>query len=199
MTTRSVLNRDGAAWLRWLPTLFAFPIGGFLAHAVAGPVDHLSAALVGGALTGLVLGTAQALALRGQVPGVRWVGASTVGLAAGLALATAAIDYRSGPIDLAVQGAISGAVLGATQALVLRGRLPGPWRWAPLTAAAWALGWTVTRAIGVDVGLQWTVFGSSGALLVTALTGLLPVALARHATAASAPSGVAVVGREATR
>jgi hypothetical protein len=92
-----------------------------------------------------------------------------------------------------VQGAVSGAALGAAQALVLRGRLPGAWRWVPLTAVAWALGWTVTRAIGVDVASQWTVFGAGGALLATALTGLLPVALARRPAApAAAPAPVAL-------
>jgi hypothetical protein len=45
----------------------------------------------------------------------------------------------------------------------------------------WALGWTVTTAIGVDVESQYTVFGSSGALVVTLLTTALPITLAVRA------------------
>ena len=41
------------------------------------------------------------------------------------------------------------------------------------------VGWAITTAIGVDVESQYTVFGSSGAFVVTAATAALPVA-ARH-------------------
>lgn len=37
----------------------------------------------------------------------------------------------------------------------------------------WALGWTVTSSIGVDVERQYVVFGSAGAITVMALSGLL--------------------------
>jgi hypothetical protein len=196
---RAVRRREATAWLRWLPTFVAFPVGATLAHAVAGPAAGLPAALLGGGPAGLAPGAAQALALRPRVPAAPWLGASAAGLAGGLALATAAVAYHTGPVDLAVQGAVSGAALGAAQALVLRGRLPGPWRWAPLTAAAWALGWTVTRAIGVDVAPQWTVFGSGGALVATALTALLPVAFARRsvATASARRDGTPKASRPA--
>src|SRR4051812_8309156 len=178
MFDRSTRGRGaGRAWLRWLPTFLTFPIGGSLAFAVVGPVDDTPAALLGGGLTGLVLGIGQALALRPHVPTAAWVGASVVGLAVGLAIATAAVAYGTGPTELALQGAICGLVLGGAQSVVLRGRLTDPWRWMLLAAVAWALGWTVTRAVGVDVAAHWTVFGSSGALVATALTGLLPVVL----------------------
>jgi hypothetical protein len=54
-------------WLRWLPTVFAFPFGGLLARTLVGPADQLPATLLGGALFGVVLGAAQALALRSRV------------------------------------------------------------------------------------------------------------------------------------
>jgi hypothetical protein len=53
--------------------------------------------------------------------------------------------------------------------------------WVPTLSALWALGWAVTTAIGVDVESQYTVFGSSGALVVTAATAVLPVFLATRA------------------
>ena len=169
------------AWLRWLPTILAFPLGGYLAHALVGTADQLTATLVGGALLGAVLGTAQALALRSRVAPLPWIGATAVGLAVGVTLGSAAVDYGTGAADLALQGAISGAALGAAQLLGLRGRLPGAWQWLPLTAVAWTLGWSVTRAAGIDVERHYYNFGLSGALVATVLTGLLAVTIVRHA------------------
>ena len=37
----------------------------------------------------------------------------------------------------------------------------------------WALGWAVTTLVGVAVDDQFTVFGASGAVTVTALLGVL--------------------------
>jgi hypothetical protein len=79
-----------------------------------------------------------------------------------------------------VQGAICGLAIGLAQAFVLRGRVA--YLWAPALSALWALGWAITTSIGVDVDTQWAVFGSSGALVVTAATAVLPVLLATRAT-----------------
>lgn len=164
-------------WLRWLPTIFAFPVGGEVAHLLAGPADHLTATLLGGAIFGAVLGATQAFALRTRVAPVPWIAASAAGMAAGVAMGAAAVDYGTGPADLALQGAITGAVLGAGQWFLLRGMLPAAWRWVPVTAAAWALGWTVTRAAGIDIEAHYYAFGLSGAALATILTGLLAVTI----------------------
>ncbi len=42
--------------LRWMVSFLGFPLGGFLAFTLIGPVDSLGAALGGGLLTGAVLG-----------------------------------------------------------------------------------------------------------------------------------------------
>jgi len=49
----------------------------------------------------------------------------------------------------------------------------------------WALGWVVTTSIGIAVDQQFIVFGASGALVVTALTAVLPLILTRNAAGAS--------------
>ncbi|MHC1559518.1 hypothetical protein ACR9E3_11200 [Actinomycetospora sp. C-140] len=176
--------------LCWLPTFLGFPLGG-LAAEIAGPVDGPVPALLGGLLTGLVLGAVQALGLWAgsggrPVPVVAWLAATGVGLAAGLALGAAAVGYGTGLGALAVQGAVSGAVVGLAQALVLRPRLGAlAAAWPAFLAAVWALGWAVTTLIGVDVERGYTVFGSSGAVVVTVLTLVLPVALARRAAVTS--------------
>ena len=166
--------------LRWLPTFLGFPIGGFVAALVAGPIDTIAAALLGGAICGGVLGAAQSWAMRSSGPPPReWVAATAAGLALGLAFGSALVGYGTSLGDLVVQGAICGLAIGAAQALVLRGRVA--WLWAPALSALWALGWAVSTSIGIDVESQYTVFGASGALVVTAATAALPVRLAARA------------------
>jgi hypothetical protein len=63
---------------------------------------------------------------------------------------------------------------------VLRTRLGAvAFLWAPALVGVWALGWTITSAIGVDVERQYAAFGSSGAVAVTLVIMVLPFALAR--------------------
>ncbi|GAA4769401.1 hypothetical protein [Actinomycetospora chibensis] len=179
--------------LAWLATFLGFPLGGLVAE-LAGPVQGPVPALLGGLLTGAVLGAVQALGLRvgfgaPRVPVVTWTLATGVGLAAGLAVGADAVSYRVGLADLAIQGAVCGAAVGLAQALVLVRRLGAvAAAWPLLLGAAWALGWTVTTVIGVDVEAGYTVFGSSGALTVTALTLVLPAMLARRGDGMSSRS-----------
>ena len=56
-------------------------------------------------------------------------------------------------------------------ALPSRSRLR--WVWAAVMPALWSLGWTITTLVGVDVETQYTVFGSTGAITVSALAGLV--------------------------
>ena len=169
--------------LRWLPTFVGYPLGGLAAKLIVGPVDALGPAIAGGAITGLVLGSVQWIGLRrsGIVPEA-WIAATAVGLAAGLGLGAAAVGYRT---DLGVarhdgcavrrragrragDRAASAAAVGL--ALV----------WPVFLAGLWALGWTITSSAGIDVESQYTVFGSSGAIVVTAATSVLPIALQRR-------------------
>jgi len=191
MQLRSHRTERPRSWqrsgLRWLVTFAGFPLGGLLAELVVGPVDSVAPAVAGGALTGLVLGAVQAWALAPErfVPEA-WVGATAVGFAVGLGVGAAAVDYGTSAGDLAIQGAICGLAVGAAQALVLRNRIGlVALAWPPALAAIWALGWTITTAIGVDVEQQYTVFGSSGAITVTVLTAALPIGLTLRAQRAT--------------
>jgi hypothetical protein len=179
MTTATATTTWTRSALRWLPTFFGFPLGGFIAELVSGPVDGLLAALVGGAISGAVLGAAQSWGFGpAGPPARRWIIATTVGFAVGLGLGAAVVGYGTDFGDLVVQGAICGLVVGSAQAAVLRPQLGVlAFAWAPFVSALWALGWAVTTAAGIDVESQYTVFGSSGALVVTAATAVLPVLL----------------------
>ena len=171
--------------LRWLATFIGFPLGGFIAEVVVGPVDGPVPAIVGGAITGGCLGVVQWYAIRRSGPRmIHWVSASAVGMAGGLAAGAGLVGYGTATSDLVTQGAVCGAVLGIAQSLPLAGRLGRlAAGWPVVLTGLWAVGWATTAGIGVDVDAQYTVFGSSGALVVAAGTSLLPIALARARTA----------------
>ncbi len=164
---------------RWVVSFVGFPLGGLTAMLLSGPVDSMAAAILGGLLTGTVLGAAQALALRfDQRDLLNWVLATAAGLATGLTVGASVVDFRTGFGDLVLQGAISGFAVGAAQS-VLVARRTGPlaFLWPAYLAAAWSIGWAVTTSVGVQVEDQFTVFGAAGAVTVSLLTAVLPVLL----------------------
>jgi hypothetical protein len=167
--------------LRWMPTFLGFPAGG-LAAEIVGRVDSAGPAIAGGAISGAILGFAQWLGMRRTGPSpITWIIATAIGFSVGLGLGAGAVDYRTNIGALASQGAICGVVIGAAQAAVLY-RLLGRivLAWPAALAGLWALGWTITSLAGIDVEAQYTVFGSSGALVVTAVTSILAIELARR-------------------
>ena len=83
------------------------------------------------------------------------------------------VGYGTSLGELALMGAITGIPLGAAQAFALRDRVAKAWVWAAAMPLLWALGWTVTTAIGIDVESQFVVFGAGGAVTFMALSGLL--------------------------
>jgi hypothetical protein len=72
---------------------------------------------------------------------------------------------------LLVTGLVTGIAVGVSQWALLRGRVRTANLWLPV-AVAWPVGWTVTWAVGVDVERGYAVFGSTGALVFAAITGL---------------------------
>ena len=160
-------------WLLWSAAFLAFPFAGLAGAGVAGRVDDAGAALIGGTVTGLVIGAAQALASRRRLDPLRWVPATAVGMGVGLMLGAWAVDYGTSLADLAVMGALTGLVLGPAQALALPARAVHRWAWAVALPALWALGWVVTTLAGIHVEEQFTIVGVSGALTFSAVSGLL--------------------------
>ena len=161
----SSANRSFRPWWRWMLTALAFPPAGLIAHRIAGPVDDVPAAVIGGAIAGVGIGAAQWALLRHRSISISWIPASATGLAAGLVVGSAVVDYRTDITSLAVMGFFSGLGMGLAQAVTLRHparALP----WAGATAALWALGWVITTAGGIDVDEQWVNFGLYGCLTV---------------------------------
>jgi hypothetical protein len=112
----------------------------------------LSVAVGGGLVEGVALGGLQAAGMGRLVPalnrqqwvlittavaGVAWAGASAAAGGSGQddGAAPALLLILGGAIGL---GAVMGALLGAGQAMVLRGQVRHPWRWVGATMAGWA-------------------------------------------------------------
>lgn len=162
------------AWLLWTTSFLALPLGGFAGTIMAGRIDSPVSAVTGGAIAGLIIGVGQALASSRRLRPLTWIPATVLGMSAGLALGAAAVGYRTSLPDLAVMGILNGFVLGLAQALALpRGLGLRRWIWAAAMPALWGLGWTVTTLAKIAVDQQFIVFGASGAVIVTAITGLL--------------------------
>lgn len=158
--------------------LVSFPIGGLLADLVVDGVDSVGAALVGGLIAGLVIGAAEWWALRRRISWL-WIAATSLGMAAGLAVGAALVDYEVGRADLLLMGAVMGVGVGVLQALVLaRHRVSGAVWWAVANPPAWALGWVVSSyVISANIDERFTNFGASGAIVFGLLTWLLLAAL----------------------
>jgi hypothetical protein len=171
-----VASASATRRLRWawpVAILVGFPIGGYAANIIVGKIDSVGAALIGGLITGAIVGAAQWLALRQLVPRI-WIAATSIGLAVGLAAGAALVDYGISRGDLALMGAMTGLVVGGLQALLLARRGSGALWWLVVNPPAWALAWFVTTfVITRNVKEHFAVFGASGALVFALLTWLV--------------------------
>jgi hypothetical protein len=165
-------RRSFRPWWRWLLVALAFPVAGLVGHLVAGRVDSVPAAVIGGLVTGAGLGAAQWALLRHRGISARWIPATAAGLAAGLAVGAALVSYRTDITSLMVMGAVSGLGVGLAQGAML-GNTRRMLRWAIATAALWAIGWATTTAGGIRVDEQFVVFGAYGAIASTFLQSII--------------------------
>ena len=156
--------------------LLGIPLAGYLGWGVAGHVDGVMPALIGGALTGAGIGFAQWLLLRrvlGIGPG--WIVATSVGLALGLAVGALVVGYETTTTQLAIMGAIQGAFVGIAQGMLLRKKFSLWHVWMVAMPVFFSIAWVVTDGV-IDSGQQFTVFGASGAVVFAILSGLLLLA-----------------------
>ena len=166
--------------------LLGIPAGGYLGWGVAGHVDSVMPALIGGALTGAGIGFAQWLMLRRSLGvGIDWIVATSAGLAVGLAIGAAVVGYETATSQLLIMGAIQGAFVGLAQGMVLRHKFSLWQAWMVAMPLFFSISWGVTDVV-IDSGQQFTVFGASGAVVFAILSGLLLVAGIRREKSASA-------------
>ena len=182
-------------WLLWTAGFLAFPIAGVLAEALTGRINDFGSAVIGGMVAGAVIGTGQWLVARRLLDPRTWVPATALAMGIGLAVGAWAVGYGTSLGELALMGFITGIPLGAAQAYLLRDRVANAWVWAAAMPLLWALGWTVSTFIGVNVDNQFAVFGASGAITFMALSGIL---LDRLRAATPAPSTLDPAQHKAT-
>jgi hypothetical protein len=174
MTTPAAPRRSRLRrWLVWTAGFLAFPLAGLAGTGVAGRVDDPVAAVLGGAVAGLVIGVGQTLAGLGRLDIRRWVPATALGMGLGLLLGAVTVGYGTSLGDLVLMGALTGLVLGPAQALAFPRGARLRWAWAAAVPVLWAAGWTATTLGGIAVEEQFTVFGAYGAVTFSALSGLL--------------------------
>jgi hypothetical protein len=159
-------------WWKWLLTALAFPPAGLIAHVVAQDVDSVTPAVLNGLIAGAGIGAAQWALLRHRDVSLTWIPATAVGLGAGLGVGAALVSYRTDITSLALMGAISGLGVGIAQGATL-GNAKRALGWSAVTAALFALGWTVTTAGGIDVSQQWAVFGLYGCTTLAFLQSMI--------------------------
>jgi hypothetical protein len=170
-------------FLWWMLAFLGFPLGGEFALVLVGSVEGILSSALAGALAGAVIGAAQWLVLRRYLRvGPEWVLATALGVAIGDVLGALLTDVGTGIGALLITGLATGVAVGLLQWGLLRGRLLLASLWAPVVAIAWLLGWTVTWSVGVDVERGYAVFGSTGALVFAALTGLAMLLMLRGRT-----------------
>jgi hypothetical protein len=165
-------HRSFRPWWPWMLIALAFPAAGEIGHLVAGRVDSVSAAVMGGVVTGAGLGAAQWALLRRRGVSAGWIPATAAGLGVGLAAGAALVSYRTDISSLALMGAICGLAVGIAQGAML-GSIKRMLGWSAATAALWAVGWTVTTAGGIRVEEQFVVFGAYGAITSTFLQSII--------------------------
>ncbi len=194
---------DWKRYGRWVGTFIGFPLAGVTARLVAGNIDSATAAAMGGLAGGAVLGAVQ-VGIAGIPAGerARWIGGTAAGLAVGLTAGASAVGFDTDAASLVAMGALSGAGVGIAQALsmapgsaTLRDRI----LWALATPALWAGGWAITSQVIVDADRQHAVFGSSGALAVSLVAGVLVALRDRRSATSSSSTSVAAVATSSDR
>ena len=187
--TSNQLSTGWRFWGAWGLAFLGFPLGGLAAIGLVGGVESVLDGAIAGAACGAVLGMVQWLVLRRRLSLPRsWIVATSLGMAGGLALTLALFGSSTAGSVLLLRGVSTGLLIGLAQWVVLRRSVPRAWVWIPTVAAGWALGWAVTRAVGVDLAPNFAVFGSTGAWAFQALTGLVLAWLLAQRAATPGPA-----------
>ena len=163
----------------------------------------LGLVVAGGLVEGVVLGLAQEAGLAGWLGSRRrrwvWTTAAVAGLGWAAASLPSLLAPAGGPeprAGLVLAGAagvglVLGSVLGGVQAVVLRGRVPHPWRWVTASTLGWTVakpvvfvgaglpgpGWSVASVVGLGAGTglaAGTVLGLLSGLVLPSLDGPSP-------------------------
>jgi hypothetical protein len=189
------LNLAGFNWRAaagWLGVFISFPIAGLAAQALVGSVDNVLDGLAGGAVAGMVIGLAQWLVLRRTHRAkAAWIGATSLGMGAGLALAVALFGSATSQEQIIMRALVTGGLMGLAQGVMWgKGRAIAA-LWTLIVAGTFTASWIVTGGvIGKSLSNGYTIFGSSGALLFQLITGLVILLALPAAVEPASPAAV---------
>jgi hypothetical protein len=175
-------------WGGWGLAFLGFPIGGLASIGLVGGVESVLDGAIGGAACGAALGAVQWLVLRRLSLSRSWIMATSLGMAGGLVLTLALFGTTTAGSVLLLRGLSTGLLIGLAQWVLLQRSVARAWVWIPTVAGGWALGWAVSRAIGLDLTPNFALFGASGALTFQALTGLVLAWLLAQRAATPGPA-----------
>lgn len=184
--TKELFAAHASGKLRAVSVRASDLLGPYVSESLAGlglanEVTGVPQALIGGTATGAVIGLAQWLVLRQRLPLTPWwIVATAGGTAIGLALGVGLLGIETSGITLPLRGLVTDAGIGLAQFLLLRTVTDRAPIWPIVVTLGWAIGWIVTRAAGVDLTPNFTVFGSTGAWAFQLLTGLTLVWILRR-------------------
>jgi hypothetical protein len=192
-TKGQFLGLERAEWRFWSRWVLASAVGWSVGWAMGWPLPGAEAWAIGVrfAIAGAVVGTAQRIVLRKRVYwSSGWVLASAVAVAVGETMGFAvsvAMDSAGAfagavgvGVSLVIAVAVSGAVVGTAQWIVLRKRVYGSSWWVLASAAAVAVGKTVGWAVSVAMGLSETMYFGVIGVVGGAITGLVLIKLLRQ-------------------
>jgi hypothetical protein len=163
-------------------------VGFFLCEAIE---DFFSTFFVDGLVIGSAIGIGQALVLRKRIAkAVPWILLSIIGFGIGKFFSDMVGQSLTGPVGMAVGGALIGLLVGVTQSVALAERFQNAWWWIAANTLAWAAGWIVIglAEASVDSIAMLYLVGSSGAAVVGVITAIALIGLTRHPHPAPLPS-----------
>jgi hypothetical protein len=158
----------------WLIAFVGFPIGGLLTSLLIGRLETPLEGVIGGLVAGAAFGTTQWLALRRRLPiSYHWISATAVGMALGVSLSVALFGAENSANATLMRAPLAGLAIAIAQWLVLRRQVQGALWWIPTVTLVYGVAWFITiQVIGAGLDEGFIVFGSSGAVVYQAITGL---------------------------
>ena len=155
--------------LRWLPTFLSFPLGGLLSQLALGPINNALSAAIAGAIVGAFLGLSQWWALRPIGVTFDWAWATAVSLMIASPIAGLVTQFETSVAALTTWGLVAGGLVGLGQFLTQRRGMAKTLIWVTCVSATWALAWFISANVIVDAESSYAIFGSTGAIVATAL------------------------------
>lgn len=163
--------RFSQIFVRWMPTFLAFPLAGLIASLALGPIDNPLEAAVAGADVGAILGLAQWWALKPLGVSFDWFWSTAVSGMVASPIAWTLTSYSTSVETLTIWGLIAGALVGLGQIASQRPNVKKTITWSVLVSISWGIAWFISASVIVDIDSNYAVFGSTGALVATALLG----------------------------